>query len=105
MTDVILQNTITIPTEQIAAFCQQHHIRKLALFGSVLSDQFNINSDVDVLVEFEPGHAPGWEFISMQDDLSQLFGRPVDLNTPGFLSTTFREQVMQQAVVIYERAG
>lgn len=98
-------DTITIPQEAIHAFCQRHHIRWLALFGSVLDDRFNEESDLDVLVTFEPGHAPGWEFITMQGELSQLFGRPVDLNTPGFLSETFRDEVLRQAVVIYERAG
>ncbi len=95
----------TLPLEQIHTFCQQHHIRKLALFGSVLRGDFNADSDIDVLVEFEPGHAPGWEFITMQDELTHILGRRVDLNTPGFLSETFRDQVQRQAYVVYERTG
>ncbi len=92
----------TLPLEQIPAFCQRHHIRKLALFGSVLRGDFNADSDIDVLVEFEQGHAPGWEFITMQDELTHIFGWRVDLNTSSFLSETFRDEVLQQAVVIYE---
>jgi len=81
---------IALPHDAIAAFCQRHHIRRLALFGSVLRDDFTPDSDVDVLVEFEAGHAPGWEFIAIQDELSEILGRSVDLNTPGFLSRHFR---------------
>ena len=75
------------------------------LFGSILRDDFSPESDVDVLVEFDPEHIPGWEFIDMQDELSELFGRPVDLNTYGFLSPHFRDKVLAHAEVIYERAG
>lgn len=101
---MIVLSTLNIPQHQIEMFCQRHHIHWMALFGSVLGDHFNEDSDIDVLVEFEPGHAPGWEFITMQDELSRLFEHPVDLNTPGFLSETFRDAVRQQAMVIYERA-
>ena len=94
---------IVMPTQQITVFCQRHHIRKLALFGSVLRDDFRPDSDVDVLVEFEPGHVPGLAFIGMQDELSTLLGRPVDLNTPGFLSRYFRDEVLAEAEVQYER--
>ncbi len=98
-------NNIVIPTEQVTVFCERHHICRLALFGSVLHADFHADSDVDVLVEFEDGHAPGWEFVAMQDELSAIFGRTVDLNTPGFLSDTFRDEVLQAADVIYERTG
>jgi hypothetical protein len=101
----MIDQNIAVPYNEIAAFCQRHHIRKLALFGSVLRDDFALESDVDVLVEFEPGHAPGWEFVSMQDEISGILGRPVDLNTPGFLSRHFRQNVLDTALVIYERAG
>jgi predicted nucleotidyltransferase len=93
---------ISIPQTEIIDFCQRHHIRKMMLFGSVLSDDFAPTSDIDVLVEFEPGHAPGWEFVAMQDELTMLLGHQADLNTPGFLSDTFREDVLARAVVIYE---
>jgi predicted nucleotidyltransferase len=96
---------ITIPVEEITAFCRKHHIRRLSLFGSVLRDDFNLDSDIDVLVEFETGHAPGWEFVAMQDELSTILGRKVDLNTAGFLSRHFRQKVLDTAQVVYERAG
>ncbi|MCD4686033.1 MAG: nucleotidyltransferase family protein [Anaerolineae bacterium] len=93
---------ITIPETELAAFCRRHHITRLALFGSVLRDDFRSESDVDVLVEFEPGHVPGFAFFGIQDELAALFGRTVDLNTPGFLSRYFRDQVQDEAVVLYD---
>ncbi len=94
---------ITIPGDEIAGFCERHHIRKLSLFGSVLRDDFGPNSDVDVLVEFEAGHVPGFAFFEMQSELSRLLGRKVDLHTPNFLSRYFRDQVMREAQVQYVR--
>jgi hypothetical protein len=96
---------VVIPEDQLAAFCRRHHIRKLALFGSILRDDFGPDSDVDVLVEFEPGHTPGFAFFDMQDELSQMLGRKVDLNTPNFLSDYFRDTVLAEANVLYERSG
>lgn len=95
---------IEIPSEKIAAFCQRHHIRKFALFGSVLRDDFRPDSDIDVLVEFEPEHVPGLAFFAMQDELSEILGRPVDLNTPNFLSPYIRDEVKAQALVQYVQA-
>jgi predicted nucleotidyltransferase len=92
---------ITIPQEQITEFCQKHHICKLSLFGSVLRDDFHPESDIDVLVEFQPEHIPGLGFFTMQDELSGILGRPVDLNTPNFLSPRFREDVIAHALVQY----
>lgn len=92
---------IAISQEQIAQFCRRHHVRRLALFGSVLREDFNSTSDVDVLVEFEPGHTPGLAFFSMQDELSELLGRKVDLSTPRFLSRYFRDEVLREAEVLY----
>jgi hypothetical protein len=100
-----MQAQIAIPTDHIAEFCQRHHIRRLALFGSVLGDDFRPDSDVDVLVEFEAGAVVGLEFIHIQDELSALLGRDVDLNTPGFLSRHFRKKVLDMAQVLYERPG
>ena len=70
-----------LPKDKIADFCRRHHICKLAVFGSVLREDFRPDSDVDVLVEFEPGHTPGLAFFGMQQELSELLGRQVDLNT------------------------
>ncbi|MBN1818619.1 MAG: nucleotidyltransferase domain-containing protein [Sedimentisphaerales bacterium] len=92
-----------IPKEKIAAFCRSHHIRKLGFFGSVLSKGFSGAGDIDVLVEFEPGHTPGWDFFLMQEELSHLLARPVDLNTPGFLSRYFRERAMEDEVIVYDQ--
>ena len=95
---------VPIPHEAINEFCRRHHIRRLALFGSVLRDDFGPESDVDVLVEFEPGHVPGLAFFGMQDELSDILGRRVDLNTPGFLSPYFRDAVLATADVLYDAA-
>jgi hypothetical protein len=92
---------IKIPETAIQNFCRNNHIRKLALFGSVLRDDFRDDSDIDVLVEFEPGHVPGLAFIRMERELSQLLARKVDLNTPSFLSRFFRDQVLSEAEVLY----
>ncbi|MBI4341949.1 MAG: nucleotidyltransferase family protein [Candidatus Omnitrophica bacterium] len=94
---------VQIPQERIAKFCHRHHIRKLALFGSVLRGDFRSDSDVDVLVEFEPGHIPGLAFMGMQEELSELLGRKVDLNTPAFLSRYFRNEVLAEAETCYEQ--
>ena len=99
----MLNGNIAIPYEEIAAFCERHHIRKLSLFGSVLRDDFHDDSDVDVLVEFEQGWIPGWEFVSMGEELSQILGREIDFLTEGFLSNHFRQQVLRQSQVVYER--
>ena len=95
---------LTISTHQLEAFCRRHHIRKFALFGSVLRDDFGPESDVDVLVEFEPGHVPGLAFFDMEVELAHLIGRQVDLNTPQFLSQYFRETVLEEAEVLYDAA-
>jgi len=95
---------IDIPGEKIAEFCRRNHIRRLALFGSVLRDDFRPDSDVDVLVEFEPGMTPGLAFFSMQDELSELLGRPADLYTPQCLSRYFRDEVLREAAVQYDAA-
>lgn len=95
---------ISVPQEKIEEFCRQNHIRKLAFFGSVLREDFKPDSDVDVLVEFEPGHVPGFAFFGMQDELSQLLGRPVDLHTPDFLSPYFRDEVLTNAQVQYAQS-
>ena len=93
---------VEIPREAIAAFCQRNGIRRLSLFGSVLRDDFHPDSDIDVLVEFAPGRTPGLAFFGLQEELSQLLGRQVDLNTLGFLSDDFRDEVLREAEVHYD---
>jgi uncharacterized protein len=95
---------ILIDRQKITDFCRGHHIRKLAFFGSVLRSDFGPESDVDVLVEFEAGHVPGLAFLSMEEELSQILGRKVDLNTPGFLSPYFRDRALAEAEVQYAQA-
>lgn len=94
---------IFVDRTRIEHFCRRHHIRKLSLFGSVLRDDFRSDSDVDVLVEFEPGHVPGLAFFTMETELSDILGRKVDLNTPQFLSPYFRSHVQAEAKVQYEQ--
>ena len=95
---------IAINQEQLDRFCRGHHIRRLAFFGSVLRHDFRPNSDVDVLVEFEPDHVPGLAFFRMETELSEILGRKVDLNTPGFISRHYRDNIMQEAEVRYDAA-
>jgi hypothetical protein len=90
-----------VPQAEIAAFCRRNAIRKLALFGSVLRDDFTPDSDVDVLVEFEPDRTPGLAFFRMQRELSEILGRKADLNTAKDLSPYFRQQVLDEAEVLY----
>lgn len=87
--------------EIITTCCHKHHIRRLALFGSVLHEDFGPDSDLDVLVEFETGHVPGLAFFAMEIELSELLGHKVHLNTPGFVSPHFRDQVLAEAEVQY----
>jgi hypothetical protein len=95
---------IPVPSSAIAEFCRRHHVQRLALFGSVLRDDFRPDSDVDVLVEFQPGHVPGFAFFEMEQELSGILGRKVDLNTPHFLDQHFREQVLSEAETHYVAA-
>ena len=95
---------IDIPKEEIAEFCRRNRIRRLAFFGSVLRDDFTPESDVDVLVEFEPGTRVGLRFFGMERELSEILGHKVDLNTPGFLSKYFRDEVIAEAEVLYDAA-
>jgi uncharacterized protein len=91
-----------VPKTQLAEFCRRNHIRRLSLFGSVLRDDFGPGSDIDVLVEFEPGHVPGLRFIRLQDELSGLFnGWRVDLVTPKLLNRRIRDEVLSSAEVQY----
>jgi hypothetical protein len=95
---------IHIPEDLVAEFCRKHHIKKLALFGSILRDDFQPDSDVDVLVQYEPEHIPGLLRMAGQEiELSELLGRKVDLRTPEDLSRYFREEVVRTSEVQYDR--
>ena len=95
---------IRIPRDRIESFCRGNGIRRLALFGSVLRDDFLPDSDVDVLVEFSPHVRVGLGFIRMQEELSEILGRRVDLHTPGTLSKYFRDEVLHEAEELYVAA-
>jgi len=97
---------IKIPKSWIEKFCKAHHIIKMALFGSVLSDHFSEKSDVDILVEFDPQHIPGlFGIVKMKEELSKNIGREVDLRTPEDISKFFRKEVMQQSYLLYGQEG
>jgi hypothetical protein len=94
---------IPIPFERLQAFCERHAIRKMALFGSVLREDFGPESDVDVLVEFEPGRSPDLiRFQLMEDALAEIFQHPVDLVTFKSLIPRLRDRVLNSATVIHE---
>jgi len=94
---------IEIPTSSLAQFCRRYGIRKLSLFGSVIRPDFGATSDVDVLVEFQPGRTPGLAFVDLQDELSAIFGgRQIDLVTEKSLNRRIRQSVLDSAIVLHE---
>ncbi|HXH40818.1 MAG TPA: nucleotidyltransferase domain-containing protein [Thermoanaerobaculia bacterium] len=93
---------IQLDPEFVAEFCRRHHVQRLSLFGSVLTDRFRPDSDVDFLIEFEPEHVPGFLALArMQFELEAVVGKPVDLRTPKDLSRYFRDDVLGSAEVQY----
>ena len=102
--NALTQARIPVARDAVATFCRRHHIRSLSFFGSVLREDFGPESDIDVLIEFEPGMVPGLEFVRMKEELSRLLGRRVDLNTPGSLSPYFRDEVLREAERVYAAA-
>ena len=96
---------VSIDRDAVSAFCRRHHITRLALFGSVLRDDFGPDSDVDVLVEFQAGHVPGFNFVSIEREFSGLLhGRRVDMVTPKFLNHRIRDQILSSAEPLYVAA-
>ena len=93
---------LAIPKDQVAEFCKKHHIRRLSIFGSALRDDFTTESDVDVLVEFDPLHIPGLiRLVGMEIELSEIIGRKVDLRTAQELSRHFTQEVVESAELQY----
>ena len=93
---------LPIDEASIADFCQRHHLRRLAFFGSVLRDDFTENSDVDVLVEYSPEHVPGFIALAgMEEELSAILGRKADIRSAADLSRYFRDEVIREAQVQY----
>jgi uncharacterized protein len=98
----MMQDRIAINHEQLEQFCRRHRIRRLSLFGSVLRNDFRPDSDVDVLVEFEPeAHISLFDMAEMELELGEMLGRKIDLRTPGDLSRYFRDEVTREAEVQY----
>lgn len=96
---------ITVPEAALAEFCRQHDVVRLALFGSILRDDFRAGSDVDVLVEFRAGVLVGYlRLAEVEAALSELLGQRVDLNVSESLSPCFRDEVMQEARTLYVAA-
>lgn len=98
-----MNQKVRVPREEIREFCRRHHIVRLSLFGSVLTPDFGLESDIDVLVEFEPSRSPGLlRLAELENELSALFGgRKVDLRTPQDLSRYFRDEIIASAEVQY----
>jgi len=104
-TDMV-DHGVEVPEKAVADFCRRHHIQRLALFGSVLRDDFRPDSDVDVLVEFEPGRVPGLlRMAGLEAEMGKILGRKVDLRTPAELSRHFRNEVMREAQEQYVATG
>jgi len=100
-----LAQRIALPKpRELADFCRRRHIRRLALFGSVLHDDFRPDSDLDILVEYEPGCIPGFAFVDHETDLGELFQRKVDLHTPQSLGPKIRSIVLHEALTLHESA-
>jgi predicted nucleotidyltransferase len=100
-----MDSRIRLNRSQLARFCRRHHIRRLAVFGSAIHGDLRPESDVDMLVEFEPGRKPGLAFFGLEEELSAMIGRRVDLNTAGFLSRYFRDEIAREAEELYAEAG
>ena len=88
---------------ELERLCREYHVLRLAVFGSMLTHNSREGSDLDLLVEFDPKHGPGWDMFALEERLSKLFGHAVDLNTPGFISRYFREDVLSSAENLYAR--
>lgn len=102
----VVRSDLPIDRSRLQLFCRKHAIRRLALFGSVLREDFGPDSDVDMLVEFEQGRTPGFfRLFDMEEELSALLaGRRVDLRTPEDLSPYFRDEVSSTAETLYDAA-
>ena len=96
---------IEVPRAALAEFCRRHHIKRLAFFGSVLRDDFGPDSDIDVLYEFEEGHALGWEIVSVIEELSELLGgRKIDFVSYKYISPRLKKIILAEAQVQYDAA-
>ena len=93
---------VHLDEKELVPFCRQHHITRLSFFGSVLRDDFTPQSDIDMLVEFDPEAQPGWEIVDIQKEFSSFFdGRPVDFVNPKYLNRRLKDRVLASAEVVY----
>ncbi len=99
-----MHTPLEIPRSRIAELCRRHQVGRLALFGSVTRPDFGPDSDVDILVEFEPDHVPGLAFFTLQAELAELLGRPVDLYTPAWLGPSLRDRIQIDEQLVYDAA-
>jgi len=96
---------LNIPRDKITDFCKRNYIRKLSIFGSALREDFGPDSDIDILVEFEPESRVGLiKLAGLEIELGKIMGRKVDLNTAGFLSKYYRDKVIAESSVQYDSA-
>jgi predicted nucleotidyltransferase len=102
---VTVAERLALPRGALEEFCRKHHIRRLSFFGSVVRDDFGPESDVDVLIEFEPGHTPGFAIIDIEDELSALFGgRKVDIVNPKYINHRLKDRILGEARVGFDAA-
>ena len=97
---------IEVDEKALSELCRRYHIRKLSVFGSASRTDFGPDSDIDLLVEYEPGHTPGWEIVDIGEALSTFFGgRKIDLVNPKYLNRRLRQRVLNDAAVCYEASS
>jgi hypothetical protein len=92
---------LEIPTGQLADLCRRYHVREMALFGSGARGELRPDSDLDILIEFTPDANIGWDFFRLEEELSDLFGRKVDLGTKRSLKPWVRQEALRDARVLY----
>jgi len=92
---------LEINEEKLAEICQRYHVREMSVFGSAARGQMRPDSDIDILVEFAPGTTPGWDFFRLEEELSQVFGRKVDLGAKASLKPRVRREALRDARVLY----
>ena len=97
----MVEDRVHFPEGFLEGFCKRNHIRKLSLFGSVLGSDFRPDSDIDILVEFEPGKTPGYKIVAIESELAKQLGRKVDLRTPQEISRYSRERILNEAYPAY----
>lgn len=94
---------IAVDKKTLSELCEKHRIHKLCIFGSAVRDDFNDDSDVDLLIDWEPGYSPGWDILDVENDFAAFFGRDVDLVNRKYIKETIRDRVLREAKVQYER--